>query len=186
MTRHLYSSILQQNLFYCHIKKNLTGSFFSRVRNTPSKKKCIRFLSIFSPHSQILNDNFTSQTHCSKVVLESYNSQGFDVSNITDNNESIFLNGSIIAFPTNCFMYKPKSSAEITVSSLSLIILHKPVVDLLLIGCDVRLNWRDLSSIRKSMKKYGIIVEDRSLMDAIGTFNLLNIEDRNVAAILIP
>jgi len=153
MTSHLYPSILLQNKLYHPIKKNLTGlSFFTKIRNFLFQRNCFRYLSIFSPHSQIINDNFTNHTQYSKVILESYNSQGFDILNMTNNNESIFLNGSIIAFPTNCFIYKPKSSTEITVSSLSLIILHKPVVDLLFIGCDARLNRNNLSNIRKSKK----------------------------------
>ena len=132
-----------------------------------------------------------------KIVLESYAPSGVDVKglvevgNVPDEGEStgenmiIHMNGSIVAFPDTCFLWNVKCSSEVTLESLSVVRLYQPVPEYLFIGCDQPLLPQELNKIKKEMRKKDIVVEQMDIMNAMGTFNILNGEDRRVACVLV-
>lgn len=105
----------------------------------------------------------------------------------TEQVNTLLMNGSVIVFPHSCYLWKPSSAKEVTLESLSMIVLCKPSVEFLFIGCDSPLPPRELNRIKKEMKKKHIVVEQMDVMNAMGTFNVLNGEDRRIAvAIVVP
>ena len=141
-----------------------------------------------------------------------------------DSDGSVYMNGSIIVYPTGCFLWNisplrqqqqqpqkqlfqntsTQSSSNkngshqpriIPIESLSAIVLLRPHIEYLFIGCndgygsisnlnDIQYYFRHCVST-SSNGRIGIVVEQMQLYNAIGTFNLLNAEDRQVAAALI-
>jgi uncharacterized protein len=116
--------------------------------------------------------------------------------------QNLLMNSSIIVFPNSCFLwneiYEPK---DVTLESLSIVQLltsttnndnavssssSTSAIEFLFIGCDKPLPPRELNRIKKVMKeKSGIVVEQMDVMNAMGTFNILNGEDRRVAVALV-
>uniref|UniRef100_A0A7S2EHF7 NADH dehydrogenase [ubiquinone] 1 alpha subcomplex assembly factor 3 n=1 Tax=Trieres chinensis TaxID=1514140 RepID=A0A7S2EHF7_TRICV len=139
-----------------------------------------------------------------KIILDGYYPTGFDVIGMLDlkdentakggdNNPSksgsssktLHMNGSIIAFPHSCFLWNVKEPKEVTSESLAVVALQSPPVELLFIGTNRALPPREVNKIKKDFKKKGIVVEQLDLTNAMGTFNILNGEDRRVAVALL-
>ena len=100
-------------------------------------------------------------------------------------NNTILMNGSIIAFPFGCYLWKPRTVKEVTLESLSMVLMSKPSVEFLFIGCDEILPPREMKRIKKAMQKRHIVVEQMDVMNAMGTFNVLNGEDRRIAVAIV-
>jgi uncharacterized protein len=153
-------------------------------------------LSTLSKGQDLLADSLSFGTK-RKIILDSfYPGIGIDVhgmlrfheSNLNNSEDPIntlLMNGSIIAFPHLCYLWKVSSAKEVTLESLSIVILSKPSVEFLFIGCDSPLPPRELNRIKKEMKKKHIIVEQMDVMNAMGTFNVLNGEDRRIAVAIV-
>lgn len=131
-----------------------------------------------------------------KIILDSYYpSIGIDVlgmlklvpSEIEEEStsDSLLMNGSVIAFPFACYLWKPRSVKDVTLESLSMVLMSKPSVEFLFIGCDQPLPPREMNRIKKEMRKRHIVVEQMDVMNAMGTFNVLNGEDRSIAVALV-
>ncbi len=101
--------------------------------------------------------------------------------------QNLLMNSSVIAFPNSCFLWNNISQPkDVTLESLSIVQLLKPPIEYLFIGSDKALPPRELNRIKKEMKKRsGIVVEHMDVMNAMGTFNILNGEDRRVAVALV-
>jgi uncharacterized protein len=150
----------------------------------------------------------SSGTH-RKIILESYAPSGIDVNGLIcvggeNNNNSnskseneeygdlpgmskiIHMNGSILAFPTMCFLWNVKYPHEVTLESLAPIRLYTPTIQYLFLGCDTPFPSGAISKIKKEMKsRHDIVVESMDVMNAMGTFNILNGEDRRVACAIV-
>jgi uncharacterized protein len=98
---------------------------------------------------------------------------------------TLLMNSSILAFPHVCYLWKPSSAKEVTLESLSMVSLCKPLVEFLFIGCDSPLPPRELNRIKTEMRKKQIVVEQMNVMNAMGTFNVLNGEDRRIAVAIV-
>lgn len=139
-----------------------------------------------------------------KIILSGYSNTGFDVMNVIKridtteiNTEQglIHMNGNIIAFPNGCFLWKNISTpADVSIESLSIIHLYRPKLQYLFIGYNNNntknnnLSHEKLQKIQKHFSTsslHNIVIDVMSLDNAIGTFNLLNAEDRQVAVALI-
>lgn len=146
-----------------------------------------------------------------KIILESYAPSGIDVNglicvgggdnnniDLTTKNENeeygdlpgmskiIHMNGSILAFPTMCFLWNVKYPHEVTLESLAPVRLYTPSIQYLLLGCDTPFPASAISKIKKEMKTmHKIAVESMDVMNAMGTFNILNGEDRRVACAIV-
>ena len=116
-----------------------------------------------------------------KIVLDASMPTGFDVMGmldhakdfVDDNDETnsksdiLHMNGSILAFPHSCFLWKVGSPREVTLETLSLVVLRDPKVEFLFIGCNSPLPPRELNRIKKAMKERGVVVDQ---MDLVSTF----------------
>ena len=132
-----------------------------------------------------------------KIVLESYAPSGVDVKGLVHVGDSpeeddnigedkiIHMNGSIVAFPDACFLWNIKKPNEVTLESLSVIRLYDPPVEYLFIGCDKPIDPKELARIKKEFRKTEIVTEQMDIMNAMGTFNILNGEDRRVSCVLV-
>lgn len=128
-----------------------------------------------------------------KVILQGFAPTGFDVNNLVkkiDPNEisqsgSIHMNGSIMAFPFGCFLWNVKTVKEVTLESLAPVLLHRPNLEYLFLGCNQSIDRQELDRIQMEFRKLNIVVEQSDLATTIGTFNILNAEDRQVAVALV-
>lgn len=128
-----------------------------------------------------------------KCILQGYGPSGFDVFNIVkkvDPNEvsdgTIHMHGSILAFPSACFLWKPETAEQVTLESLAPVLLHQPSIEMLFIGCDSgTIPPGELNRIRLALQKRNIVLEKMRIADCIGHFNILNAEDRQVAVALV-
>jgi NADH dehydrogenase [ubiquinone] 1 alpha subcomplex assembly factor 3 len=112
------------------------------------------------------------------VQINGYNDYGF-LFNVDD-----AVMGSVIVFRDGFFSWNVKTFEEITIESLTPIWLHHPLPNLLLVGCGDRVQWFKSEIVEYLLKK-GVIVEMLRTPTAASTFNILNQEERLVAAALI-
>jgi uncharacterized protein len=123
--------------------------------------------------------------------LQAYAPTGFDVVNLVkkiDPDEQaqsgvLHMHGSIIAFPFGAFLWNINSPDEVTMESLAPVLLHRPKLEYLFIGCNERIDHRVIQRIQDAMP--GLVVEKMMVSNAMGTFNILNAEDRQVCAALV-
>lgn len=132
-----------------------------------------------------------------KIILESYGPSGVDLKglvqvgdvpeeeDVAGDDRVIHMNGSIVAFSDASFLWTPTTPEEVTLESLSVVRLYRPTVEYLFIGCDKPLPPRELNKIKKEFRKKDIVVEQMDIMNVMGTFNILNGEDRRVACVLV-
>jgi uncharacterized protein len=132
-----------------------------------------------------------------KIVLESYAPSGVDVKGFIQVGSSpnegqvvgeariVHMAGSIIAFPDTCFLWNVQHYTDITLKSLSVVRLYYPTPEYLFIGCDIPIPATELSYIKRELRKKDIVVEQMDIMNAMGTFNILNGEDRRVVCALL-
>ena len=128
-----------------------------------------------------------------KIVLEAYAPTGFDVSNMIQKVDEeldvergeVHMTGSILAMNRACFLWNHiASSSDVTYESLSPILVYRPKIKYLFIGCNTPIP--QLPDIKRRLKEEAdIVAEQLTIHNAMGTFNILNGEDRSVAAALV-
>lgn len=152
-----------------------------------------RHFSDFTGGADILDES-QAQEQRPKIVLEAHAPTGFDVSNMIQkvdeeiNPESsgdVHMTGSIMAFDRACFLWNGISCADqVTFDSLSPVLVYRPKLKYLFIGCNTPVP--NFADIKKRLKQEaGIVAEQLTVHNAMGTFNILNGEDRSVAAALV-
>ena len=107
-----------------------------------------------------------------KVTLDSYGPAGFDVTNIIkkvhveERAESgmIMMNGSILAFPHSCFLWRMEDIAEVTLESLAPVFLHRPKVEYLFIGSETPMQLETMLSMKMTLRESGITFEQLDLV----------------------
>ena len=112
-----------------------------------------------------------------KTTVEGFTSNGFLVNNLE-------LEGSVLCLPRSALLWAPQKVDEVTLGSLELIRLITPPIEILLIGCGDEPRRPD-PEIVESMRRCGIVVEQADSLTCLSTFNILNSEDRRVAAALL-
>uniref|UniRef100_A0A7S2SGE9 NADH dehydrogenase [ubiquinone] 1 alpha subcomplex assembly factor 3 n=1 Tax=Eucampia antarctica TaxID=49252 RepID=A0A7S2SGE9_9STRA len=154
------------------------------------------FSSISRGHD-LLADSLRSGSR-RKIILDGFAPTGFDVVNMLhypkpkesddEKQEQLHMthmNGSIIAFPNSCFLWNVSRPKDVTLESLSVVLLHSPEIEFLFIGSDTPLPPRELNRLKKKLALRNIVIEQLDVSNAMGTFNILNGEDRRVAVALI-
>jgi len=146
--------------------------------------------------SDLFDDSFGSGTR-RKIILESYAPSGVDVKGlikvgdlpeegeVTGEDKVVHMNGSIMAFPDACFLWDVETPEKVTLESLAVVKMYRPTVEYLFIGCDNPLMPPLIQNIKREFRKKGVVVEAMDVMNAMGTFNILNGEDRRVACALV-
>lgn len=113
-----------------------------------------------------------------RVVVEGYYQDGFQVFGARQA-------GPVALLPTLALRWKGVSRAEdISYESLLLFTLAEPKIDILLIGTGSRTEFIS-PALREAMRKHGIVIEAMASDKALGTFNILAEEARNVGAALL-
>jgi uncharacterized protein len=130
-----------------------------------------------------------------KINITGFSESGFNVKNMmklldarleSDTDGTVHMNGSMIAFPNAAFLWSIEEPKDVTIESLSSVLLYRPKLDYLFIGCDGGYgSIPQLTAIQNHMRLQGVCVEQMMLHNAIGTFNVLNGEDRLVAVALL-
>lgn len=153
----------------------------------------IRALSGITRGTDLLEDSLSFSSK-PKIIFDGFAPTGIDVLNIvtpkeTDNAnvvltqntpsrrgkekqqlQTLHMNGSCIAFPHSCFLWKPQKPQEVTLESLEIVMLVDHPVELLFIGCDGVIPPRAMNQIKREFKRRsGIIVEQMTL---VSTFTL--------------
>lgn len=113
------------------------------------------------------------------LLVNSYSTAGFRLNN------GLFIFGPVALFPKSALQWKVNSSFDITEEALSLFTLLEPKLDVLVIGLGDAGETLDMTVVQQ-LRKRRIGVEMHPTPIACTTFNFLNVEDRNVAAAMIP
>lgn len=113
-----------------------------------------------------------------KINITGYGESGFNVKNMmklldprteSDTDGTVHMNGSMIVFPNAAFLWSVEEPEDVTVESLSSILLYRPKLDYLFIGCDGGYgSIAQLTAIQNHMRLHGVVVEQMMLHNAIG------------------
>ncbi|CAM9151855.1 unnamed protein product [Pylaiella littoralis] len=114
-----------------------------------------------------------------KIVIDGYDPHGFQLGDGVD------VRGSIVCMPNSFVLWEPKTPSEITIESLRILELVIPKIDLIILGVGERMTARLDPMLVKHLGSKGIRVEQMDTVNACSTFNVLNAEDRRVAAALL-
>jgi NADH dehydrogenase [ubiquinone] 1 alpha subcomplex assembly factor 3 len=97
---------------------------------------------------------------------------------------------SVLLFPTSFMLWKARLPADISSSSLALMKVVFPTLEMLVIGCGRSIHEVDREvrlAIAEEFRVHGTVVEFMDTKSAVSTFNVMNAEDRQVgAALLLP
>ena len=175
-------------------------SGFVHRRNTHTRNNINRYMSSseITRGTDLLADSLAHGPR-RKIVLESYAPSGVDVKGFiqvgaqpdddddgsSGDDKLVHMNGSIVAFPDACFLMNIKTAEDVTLESLSVVKLYQPTVEYLFIGCELPLPPSEMNKIKSEFRKKDVVVEQMDIMNCIGTFNILNGEDRRVACVLV-
>ncbi len=95
------------------------------------------------------------------------------------------VEGSIICFGDIWLSWSAQSLKDITLDSLKILDLVKPVPELLVIGCGTTIGKLPATFVQQ-LKDRDINVEALDTVNAVATFNILNQEGRAVVGALLP
>lgn len=110
-----------------------------------------------------------------KITLDAYAPTGFDVSNMiqkvnkedeeTSESGVVHMTGSIFAFPRACFLWNITSAENITLETLAPVIIYRPKIKYLFLGCNAPIPSQELNRIKTELKKRaGIVAEQLTLV----------------------
>ncbi|GLE01292.1 hypothetical protein PINS_up010122 [Pythium insidiosum] len=123
-------------------------------------------------HKEMLNGT-------TKISVTEYDEGGFVVNDVN-------LRGGVALLPDIAMLWKPRRFEEITKESLEVFTIANPPVEILILGCGAKIQHQLDPSIKEFLKVNGIVVEYLDSVNACATFNILNAEDRKVAAAILP
>jgi len=161
--------------------------------------RCRNFSSGWDGHgTDLLSDSLAHNFGAPKIILQAHGRSGFDVANVVRNMDPkdqeirkskglVHFHGSILVLPDACFLWGVRHPDQITLEKLAPLRLIRPKLEYLFIGSSSGFSPARIDSIRKELASeyHGMVVEPMDIANAMGTFNVLNGEDRRVAAALI-
>ena len=177
------------------------------TRRQSPQTPCKRSFSWDGHGTDLLSDSLAHNYGVPKIILNGHSDSGFDVVNMVKNKDTtgdealkatggiVHCAGSVLAFPNACYLWKVRSIEDLTVESLAPVLLHRPSLEYLLLGSADPIPPQKVQEIREALQRVNegvfgnsnnkIVVEPMDLTNAMGTFDILNGEDRQVAAALI-
>lgn len=175
----------------------------SQLSSLSSSSK--RFFSWDGHGTDLLSDSLAHNYGVPKIILSGHSDSGFDVVNMVKNKDTtgdealkatggiVHCAGSLLAFPGACYLWNVRSVQDLTVESLAPVFLYRPSLEYLFLGSSQPIPPQTVQNIRDALQKANdamgnsskIVVEAMDLTNALGTFNILNGEDRRAAAALI-
>jgi uncharacterized protein len=158
--------------------------------------------------TDLLGDSLAHNSGVPKIILHGYSETGFDIVNMVKNKDPtddklratggiVHCTGSVLVFPDSCYLWKVRKPRNLTVESLAPAILYRPALEYLFLGSAEPIPPSVVQAIRDGLNQQAtaasggssryksIVVEPMDLTNALGTFNILNGEDRRVGAALI-
>lgn len=161
--------------------------------------------------TDLLGDSLAHNYGVPKLILKGHSASGFDIVNMVKNMDLsddalrksggvVHCTGSLLVFPDACYLWSVRSQSELTVESLAATLLYRPSLEYLFIGSAQPISPQLTQTIREglnaqrqalspisstSARSNNLVVEPMDLTNAMGTFNILNGEDRRVAAAMI-
>lgn len=114
-----------------------------------------------------------------RLLVNSFSSSGFELNN------SVFVVGPVAIFSNSVLAWRVSAVSQITTASLSLFGILEPKLDCLIIGTGDRCI-RPEREVIKFLQSRRLNHEILTTEHAVSTFNYLNHECRNVAAVLLP
>lgn len=113
-----------------------------------------------------------------RQVIQSYGDGRFRISGTAHD-------GGVIVFPDHTVSWPIQSLDDVTAESLKAVFAQNPAVEILLLGCGPRMLMLP-TAMRDAVKGRGVSVDPMDTGAACRTFNVLMLEDRRVAAALLP
>jgi uncharacterized protein len=148
--------------------------------------------------TDLLSGSLAHNFGAPKIVLHAHGNSGFDVSNAVKNMDPrdqnilkskgiVHMAGSIIALPSACYLWNVRHPDEITLDKLAPLRLLRPKLEYFFIGSASTISPSLVAKIRQELtaEHNTVVVEPMDLPNAMGTFNVLNGEDRMVGVALI-
>lgn len=95
------------------------------------------------------------------------------------------MEGSILCYADLWLAWAPRSLTQVTMDTLTLVDLAKPVPDLVVLGTGRRIQPppRELAA---ALEERGVSIEAVDTINAVATFNILNQEGRKVVGAMLP
>jgi len=161
--------------------------------------KQVAALSSWQGHgTDLLGDSLNHHDGVPKIILHGHSDTGFDVINMLKNLDPnddqlrqtggiVHCTGSILAFPSAVFLWNVRQLEDLDAESLAPILLYRPTLEYLFLGSSKSIPQETIQSIRKELRNDlpNLVVEQLDLSNAMGTFNVLNGEDRSIVVGLI-
>ncbi|MFA7429813.1 MAG: Mth938-like domain-containing protein [Rhodospirillaceae bacterium] len=122
--------------------------------------------------------DITPATPEGRQVIQAYGDGRFRISGTA-------YDGGVIVFPTRVLAWPVASLADVTAESLDTVFAHLPAVEILLVGCGPRMVPLP-PALRDVLRGHGVSADPMDTGAACRTFNVLMLEDRRVAAALLP
>jgi uncharacterized protein len=117
------------------------------------------------------------QSSAGKQIIESYGGGGFRIAGVRHS-------GSVLVFPDHTLAWPVDDAAEISATCLAEVVRRAESVRILIVGCGRAIAQQPLELTRE-LRGAGIGLEWMDTGAACRTFNVLLLEDREVAAALI-
>nr|XP_050845160.1 NADH dehydrogenase [ubiquinone] 1 alpha subcomplex assembly factor 3 [Vespula vulgaris] len=156
----LFNSKMLHNLRSLHVSQNVRREAY----DGPGKTTVT-----------ILNKNETSL-----LLINSYNQAGFTLNN------GLKMVGPMVLFSKSLLFWNVASAKDINKDSLVLFSVLEPKLDLLIIGLEEDYEYEFIANLKKIIKDLGINSEILPVDQACSIFNFVNLENRYIAAALIP
>ncbi|KAH7659160.1 NADH dehydrogenase [ubiquinone] 1 alpha subcomplex assembly factor 3 protein [Dioscorea alata] len=129
----------------------------------------------FSLYDQI---NLIDSVPEDQLRFQGYTDTGFTVNGVK-------YEGSLLIIDNKLMSWSPKRFSEITVESLSIFQIVRPVPEILILGCGRHIEPVS-PELRRFIRSTGMKLEAIDSRNAASTYNILNEEGRIVAAALLP
>lgn len=113
-----------------------------------------------------------------RQVIHAYREGGFSIAGTV-------WQGPVIVLPDRTVAWVPDAGGTISIESLQVVIDAVPRVETLILGTGRQFALAD-PALRTALRARGIVVEAMATPSACRTFNVLLVEDRRVAAALLP
>ncbi len=120
----------------------------------------------------------TPSDPAARQVIQSYGAGGFTIAGRRHD-------GAVLVFPDRTLPWTVSDICKFAEEDLAAVLGAEPPVEILLIGCG-ELATPVAPDLRARMRQAGIVIEATDTGAACRTFNVLLIENRRVAAALIP
>ena len=113
-----------------------------------------------------------------RQLIQSYGADGFTIAGRRHD-------GAVLVFPDRTIPWTVSDISKIVEDGLAAVLGADPPVEILLIGCG-DMAWPVAPDLRAHMRRAGVVIEATDTGAACRTFNVLHIENRRVAAALMP